>query len=104
MTDEHPPDRDDEVRQLRDRIKRLERRVSELEERGDENHSLSGAGGTDHRDAAVLAAVSEMADPPSARETLKLYLHETDISNHDTAKRRAKQLRQTDAFHESVRK
>jgi len=85
----------------RDEFEALVRRVERLEEQVDENPSAVPTGGLDHRDKAVLSVLREHGDV-GPRKTLKLYLRETDITQHDTAKQRAKNLRKSDAFEEAV--
>ena len=93
---------DAELRQEVDALKQRVRQLEQLLDGGGESPSQHSASVGDHRDAAVLDVVEDMAGAPGPRQTLNLYLKHTDISNRDTAKRRAKQLRRTDAYTEAA--
>lgn len=95
-------DADERIDELRDRIDALESRVSELEDKEVVTPSADTKRGLDHRDATVLGHVEQHGDP-GPRKTVEYYLRLTDINQQETAKRRAKQLRKTDAFRNAVR-
>lgn len=90
---------DPTVDELAAEIKRLQKRVSELEAAADENHSGEKKTASDRRDAAVIEYIEQHGDG-GPRQTVKLYKELTDISQEKTAKRRAKQLRNSKRFKE----
>lgn len=93
--------------ELRDELDALRERVAALErllEQDDESPSDNLGSVLDHRDAAVLDAVSGRGSEPTPLETVRMYTTHTDIVDSNTAKRRAKKLRSTDAWNEAVGK
>lgn len=94
---------DDTIRELRERVKRLESRVNELENTTGHGSDSTDASGHDHRDERVLEAIRDLNTEPSPRQTVKLYIRTTDISDESTAARRAKQLRRTPGYSKAVR-
>jgi hypothetical protein len=94
MTDDEPT-----KAELQEQIESLQRRVNELETLVDENHSAGEKDDTDRYDAAVIDYIERNGDP-GPRRTVELYTELTGISKRKTAKRRAKQLRNSQRFEE----
>lgn len=90
---------DPTVEELAAEVKRLQKRVSELEAAVDGNPSEGIETDTGRRDAAVIDYIERHGDP-GPRKTVELYKELTDISQEKTAKRRAKQLRNSQRFKE----
>lgn len=85
----------------RDEFEALQARVAELEDRlesGDVQSPTESAG-LDQRDRSVLEYMDDHG-PRSKRALVDLYISLTDIQDRSTAKRRAKNLEQTDAYRE----
>jgi len=87
--------------ELLDRIERLESLVSELESKHDENHSVGTKTPKDRYDDPVIAEIKKNGDP-GPRRTVELYKQLTPITQHKTAKKRAKQLRNSRRFKQVV--
>lgn len=92
---------DPTVEELAAEIKRLQKRVSELEAAVDGNPSGEKKTASGRRDAAVIEHIEQHGDP-GPRKTVELYKQLTDISQEKTAKRRAKQLRNSQQFKEAT--
>lgn len=82
----------------REEFEALKERVSELEQAGiTDAPDYTGGVGLDPRDHAVLDYMSENGRR-SKRSLVRLYIQLTDIQDRSKAKRRAKNLEQTEEY------
>ena len=85
----------------REEFEALKERVAELES-GRSTRATSDTPGLDHRDEAVLNALRRGDGEPSGPQVVELYKRYTDITNHNTAKQRARQLQKRAVYEEAV--
>lgn len=83
----------------RSEFEELKKRLEELEDKLGETTPEGPSNGLDHRDRSVLNYMRENG-VRSKRALVNLYLARTDIQNRKTAKRRTKNLEQTEEYEE----